>query len=114
VLPVIGFLSGSSADQDAGRLRGFRQGLSEMGYVEGRNVAIEYRWAEERMNRLRALAADLVGRKVAVIVSAACARSHRGKEGDFDHSDPLRIRQRPGRPRFGRKPKSPLAAISPA
>ena len=70
VLPVIGFLSGSSADQDAGRLRGFRQGLSEMGYVEGRNVAIEYRWAEERMNRLPALAADLVSRKVAVIVSA--------------------------------------------
>src|SRR5215207_6978363 len=70
VLPVIGFLSGSSADQDAGRLRGFRQGLSEMGYVEGRNVAIEYRWAEERMNRLPALAADLVSRNVAVIASA--------------------------------------------
>jgi hypothetical protein len=41
-IPVIGFLSSASADQDAGRLRGFRQGLSEMGYVEGRNVAVEY------------------------------------------------------------------------
>jgi len=55
-IPVIGFLSSASADQDAGRLRGFRQGLSDMGYVEGRNVAIEYRWAEERTDRLPALA----------------------------------------------------------
>ena len=69
-IPVIGFLSSASADQDAGRLRGFRQGLSEMGYVEGRNVAIEYRWAEERTDRLPALASDLVSRNVAVIASA--------------------------------------------
>ena len=69
-LPVVGFLSSASPDQDAGRLRGFRQGLSEAGFIEGRNVAIEYRWAEEQNDRLPGMAADLVRRQVAVIVQA--------------------------------------------
>jgi putative ABC transport system substrate-binding protein len=69
-MPVIGYLSSASADQDAGRLRGFRDGLRESGFVEGRNVAIEYRWADERNDRLPALAADLVGRQVTVIAVA--------------------------------------------
>ena len=50
-MPLVGFLSSASPDQDAGRLRGFRQGLSEAGFVEGRNVSIEYRWAEEQNDR---------------------------------------------------------------
>src|SRR5262245_18086957 len=69
-LPVIGFLSNSSPDLYSNRLRAFRQGLKEEGYVESQNVAIKYRWAEEQNNRLPALAAELVHRQVAVIVAA--------------------------------------------
>jgi hypothetical protein len=58
-MPVIGFLHSDFPDQFTDRLRYFRQGLSEMGYVEGRNVAIEFRWAENQYDRLSALAADL-------------------------------------------------------
>jgi putative tryptophan/tyrosine transport system substrate-binding protein len=70
-MPVIGFLSPQSADDDRKNVTvPFLQGLKEMGYVEGENVAIEYRWAENQIDRLWALAADLVRRHVAVIVAA--------------------------------------------
>src|SRR5271166_6182471 len=68
-MPVIGFLNGASPDVIADRLRGFRQGLKDTGYVEGENVAIENRWAENQIDRLPALAAELVRRQVAVIVT---------------------------------------------
>jgi putative tryptophan/tyrosine transport system substrate-binding protein len=68
-MPVIGFLSGGSPGPNAPLVAAFRQGLTETGFVEGQTVAIEYRWAEGRYDRLPALAADLVGRKVDVIAT---------------------------------------------
>jgi putative ABC transport system substrate-binding protein len=68
-MPVIGFLDSRSPDTVAGRLHAFRQGLHESGYIEGENVAIMYRWAENQIDRLPDLASDLV-RRVAVIATA--------------------------------------------
>jgi putative ABC transport system substrate-binding protein len=71
VKPLIGFLGSESPALVASLLRFFRQGLGELGFVEGQNVAIEYRWAEGRNDRLPSLAADLVRRKVNVIAAPA-------------------------------------------
>jgi putative ABC transport system substrate-binding protein len=71
VMPVIGYIGTGSRESDAFRLPFFHQGLSETGYVEGRNVLIEYRWAEWHNDRLPALAADLVRRQVSVIAVPA-------------------------------------------
>src|SRR3974390_3861240 len=68
-MPVIGFLSALSPGPFAQRLAAFRQGLNETSAIEGQNVAIEYRWAEDQYDRLPALATDLVRRRVAVIVA---------------------------------------------
>src|SRR5262245_63941337 len=70
-LPVIGFLSLGSLEADTSRLNGLRRGLAEIGYVEGQNVAIEYRGAQYQYDRLRALAVDLVSRQVTVIVAVS-------------------------------------------
>src|SRR5947209_4268249 len=67
-MPVVGFLDSATAADSSYRVLAFRQGLSEDGFFEGRNVAIEYRGAEDHSDRLAALAADLVARRVAVIV----------------------------------------------
>jgi putative ABC transport system substrate-binding protein len=68
-MPVIGFLHGTSPETNMDRLRGFHRGLKDTGYVEGENVTIVYRWAENRIDRLPELAADLVRRQVAVIAA---------------------------------------------
>src|SRR6266852_1390784 len=68
-MPVIGFLSIRSSGTDAQLLVSLRQGLSEGGFVEGRNVAVEYRYAEGQLDRLPSLVADLVRREVAIIVA---------------------------------------------
>ncbi len=70
-MPVIGFLGVTSPGAVAGNVAAFQQGLSETGYIEGQNVAIEYRWAEGRYDRLPVLAADLVGRKCDLILASA-------------------------------------------
>jgi putative tryptophan/tyrosine transport system substrate-binding protein len=68
-MPVIGFLNSQSPEGLSDRLRGFRQGLKDAGYIEGENVAIEYRWAENQLDRLSPMVADLVRRQVSVIVA---------------------------------------------
>jgi putative ABC transport system substrate-binding protein len=72
-MPVIGYLHPASPDAFADRVRGFREGLKETGFVEGENVTIEYRWAEDQIDRVPALAADLVRRRVAVIATVSSA-----------------------------------------
>ena len=67
-VPVIGSLQAISAAEGAGRMAAFRSGLGEIGFVDGRNIAIEYRWSDGQSDKLSALADDLVRRKVAVLV----------------------------------------------
>jgi putative ABC transport system substrate-binding protein len=74
-MPVIGFLNSGSPDGGTRILRAFRQGLGEFGYIEGENVAIEYRWAEDQTDRLLGMAADLVRRRVAVIAATGAGAS---------------------------------------
>ncbi len=69
VMPVIGYLSALSKEQAALQLAAFRGGLNEFGFVEGQNIAVEFRWAEGRFDRLPGMAADLVRRPVSLIVA---------------------------------------------
>jgi putative ABC transport system substrate-binding protein len=74
-MPVVGYLNAAAPDGYTDSLRSFRQGFKESGYVEGENVAVEYRWAENQADRLPVLAADLVRRRVSVIAAASAPAS---------------------------------------
>jgi putative ABC transport system substrate-binding protein len=69
-MPVIGFLDSRTPEAMTGRLRAFRQGLNDTDHVEGKNAAIAYRWAENQLDRLSALANELVDQKVAVLIAS--------------------------------------------
>ena len=74
-LPTIGFLHGGFSESNEHRIAAFRKGLNETGYIDGENVAIEFRWAHDQTGRLPELAADLVRRQVAVIVTPGSTTS---------------------------------------
>ena len=98
-MPVIGFLHSADSKSFAGQLAAFHQGLGAGGYAEGRNVTIEYRWAEGRFDRLPAMAADLVRRKVSVIVAVGGNNSNLAAKAATDTipivfnsgSDPIKL-----------------------
>src|SRR5215467_15343421 len=79
-VPRIGYLTGATADGQSARLEAFRQGLRELGYVEGKNIVIEYRYAEGKSNRLPGLATELVRLKVDAIVTAGPASTRSAKK----------------------------------
>ena len=104
-MPVIGFVHFASPGPFAHYVVAFRQGLSETGYVEGENVGIEFRWAEGRYDRLPALVADLVDRKVDVIVAVRSSCGARGQKCNLDDPDRL-LERRPDRGGSGRQSRS--------
>src|SRR5215470_8681881 len=79
-IPRIGYLTGATPGGQAARIEAFRQGLRELGYVEGKNIVVEYRYAEEKLDRLPALAAELVRLKVDVIVTGGSGNTRAAKE----------------------------------
>src|SRR6202048_3180147 len=104
--PAVGFVSGGSPDTFAYLVSAFREGLSETGYVEGRNIAIEFRWAEGQYDRLPSLVADLVRRRVSVLAATTTPRGARGQGGDQLHSNRIRDGWRSGAAWAGRQPQS--------
>ena len=106
-IPVVGFLHTQSAEPFSFQTDAFRNGLIESGFIQGRNVAVEYRWARGQYDRLPALAADLVRQQVAVIATGGGAVfSPCGKVRDLDDTNCLHHRWRSGQAWLGREPQS--------
>src|SRR5215472_16035893 len=78
-VPQLGSLFGATSSANTGRIKGFRQGLRDLGYVEGKNIVIEERYAEGQLDRLPVLAAELVGLKVDIIVTGSSPATHSAK-----------------------------------
>src|SRR5436309_4479799 len=106
-MPVVGFLHAASPEPFAPSVAAFRSGLNESRFIEGQNVAIEYRWAENRYDRLPALAADLIARRVAVLVAPGDIAPAAAKGRNLDHTDCLHRRQRSGQGGPRRQPQPP-------
>ena len=87
-MPVIGFLNGGSPDGYEAEVSAFRQGLKEVGYIDGQTMAIEYRWANDQYDRLTALADNLIRQRVSIIVANTPAK-YRRKGGDKYNSNCL-------------------------
>jgi len=99
-MPVIGFVSSRSGADSESVLAAFRGGLSETGFVDGRNYQMKFRWADGNFDRLPALAADLAGRQVALIAAVAGDTRGPGSESrHIDNSDFVRKRERSGQSR---------------
>ena len=105
-MPVIGFAHPQSPDVTAEALRGLRAGLKESGYSEGENVVIEYRWAENQLDRLPMLMSELARRPVSVIVAGGGPIGAGGQGGHHDHPHRLQCRRGSGQARSGFQPLS--------
>jgi putative ABC transport system substrate-binding protein len=105
-LPAVGYLNPGSPESDTSRLTGLRRGLSQTGYVEGRNFVIEYRWAGNQYNRLPALAADLVQLPVNVIVASGAPAALAAKPATAKIPIVFSVCRRPRATRAGYEPQS--------
>src|SRR5262245_55148965 len=102
--PIIGFLGRATANEFAYLVAAFREGLAETGYFDGQNVAIEYRWADQRIDRLPSLATELVNRQVAVIFTSGGGGADARRKGcNLNNTDCLCHWQRPGQNRSRRQ-----------
>ena len=104
-LPLIGFLNSSSPDLDGERMRAFRLGLAEAGYVDGRNVTIEYRWADGRNDLLPAMAADMVARGVSILVTGGTPATLAAKAATAAIPTVFILSSDPVKSRAGRQPE---------
>jgi putative ABC transport system substrate-binding protein len=106
-MPVIGFLNSGTREGLAHFLAAFHQGLNQTGFVEGRNVAIEYRWAENQYDRLSALAADLVRRQVTVMAATTTPAALAANGATSKDPNRLHVCRGSGRCRLGDQSQSP-------